>query len=129
MALSTLDFWMGTMCLYLISTLYLVLFRAVWGTRNGLRELGRGALIPLPRGLGFVIRWVTPAILLVIFASWLYQNLFGSTSPHILNLLHGEPGAVLPMAWMLLIYVFMAFVAHTSRRFHRRSVRQSSSRV
>ena len=120
MALSTLDFWVGTMFLYLISTLYLAMFNGVWGTKNGLRELGRGARIPLPPGLGFVIRWVTPAILLVIFASWLYQNMFVSTSPHILNLLHGEPGAVLPMAWIAAIYIFMAFVAHTSRRFHRR---------
>ena len=120
MALSTLDFWVGTMFLYLISTLYLALFNGVWGTKNGLRELSRGARIPLPPGLGFVIRWVTPAILLIIFGSWLYQNMFGSTSPHILNLLHGEPGAVLPMAWILAIYIFMAFVAHTSRKFHRR---------
>ena len=120
LALSTRDFWVGTMCLYLISTLYLVLFSGVWGVRNGLRELRRGARIALPPGLGFVIRWVTPAILLVIFGSWLYQNMFGSTSPHIMNLLNGEPGAVLPMAWILCIYVFMAFVAHTSRRFHKK---------
>ena len=120
MALSTLDFWMGTMCLYLISTLYLVLFRGVWGTKNGLRELGRGALITLPRGIGFVINWVTPAILFTIFGSWLYKNMFVTTSEHILHLREGEPGAVLPMAWILTIYLFMAFVVHTSRKFHKR---------
>ena len=120
MALSTLDFWMGTMCLYLISALYLVLFRAVWGTRNGIRELGRGSRIPLPRGLGFVINWITPTILLIIFGSWLYKNIFQSTSEHIHNLLDGKPGALLPMAWMLIIYIFMTFVVHTSRRFHKR---------
>ena len=122
MALSTLDFWMGTMCLYLISSLYLFLFRWVWGTRNGLRELGRGARIPLPHGLGFVINWITPAILLVIFSSWLYKNIFQSTSEHIHNLIDGKPGAILPMLWMLVIYIFMAFVTHTSRRFHKRPV-------
>ncbi len=121
MALSTLDFWMGTMCLYLISALYLILFRAVWGTRNGVRELGRGSNIPLPVGLGFVINWITPAILLTIFGSWLYKNIFHSTSEHITNLLAGKPGALLPMAWMLIIYIFMMFVVHTSRRFHKRS--------
>ena len=120
MALSTLDFWMGTMCLYLISALYLVLFRSVWGTRNGIRELGRGSRIPLPRMLGFVINWITPAILLTIFASWLYKNIFRSTSEHIHNLLDGKPGALLPMAWMAILYVFMIFVVHTSRRFHKR---------
>lgn len=127
MALSTLDFWMGTMCLYLISTLYLVLFRAVWGTKNGLRELGRGARIPLPPGLGFVINWVTPAILFAIFGSWLYKNMFVTTSEHILHLRDGEPGAVLPMAWMLAIYVFMAFVVHTSRKFHKSPAHKEKS--
>ncbi len=125
MALSTLDFWMGTMCLYLISALYLVLFRAVWGTRNGIRELGRGSRIPLPGGLGFVINWITPAILLTIFGSWLYKNIFHSTSEHITNLLAAKPGALLPMAWMLVIYVFMMFVVHTSRRFHKRPAKST----
>lgn len=125
LALSTLDFWVGTMCLYLISALYLALFNGVWGTRNGLRELKRGARIPLPPGLSFVIRWVTPAILLIIFCSWLGQTLLGETSPHILNLLHGKPGAVLPMVWILLIYIFMAFVAHTSRKYHRRPAKKA----
>lgn len=125
MALSTLDFWMGTMCLYLISALYLVLFRAVWGTRNGIRELGRGSRIPLPGGLDFVINWITPAILLTIFGSWLYKNIFHSTSEHITNLLAAKPGALLPMAWMLVIYVFMMFVVHTSRRFHKRPAKST----
>ena len=118
-ALSTLDFWMGTMCLYFISALYLTLFRGVWGTSNGLRELSRGSRIPLPRGLGFVINWITPAILLTIFCSWLYNSMFVTTSEHILNIAHGRPGAVLPLAWMIAIYVFMAFVVHTSRKFHK----------
>ncbi len=121
LALSTLDFWMGTMCLYLVSTLYLILFCGVWGTRNGLRELGRGARIPVPRALGFVIKWVTPTILLAIFCSWLYSKvIMDANEHHIADLSHGKPGAVLPMVWMLVLFVFMAFVVHTSRRFHRR---------
>lgn len=126
MALSTLDFWMGTMCLYLISALYLTLFRGVWGTKNGLRELARGSRISLPHGLGFVINWITPTILLIIFCSWLYNNMFVTTSEHILNIVHGRPGAVLPLAWMIAIYIFMAFVVHTSRKFHKSAKKQSS---
>ena len=120
MALNTLDFWMGTMCLYLISTLYLSIFRGVWGTKNGLRELGRGSRIALPRGLGFVINWITPTILLIIFCSWLYKSMFVSTCEHITHLKEGEPGAVLPMAWMVMIYIFMVFVVRTSKRFHKK---------
>lgn len=124
MALDTMDFWAGTMCLYFISTLYLILFRFIWGTKNGLRELARGSLIPLPRGLGFVVNWVTPAILFCIFASWVYQNAFVELCPQIRNLLDGEPGAVLPLAWFLLVTLFMAFVVRTSNYYHKRTPEQ-----
>lgn len=119
MALDTLDFWIGTMSLYIVSGLYLTLYRFVWGTRNGLRELGRGSAIPLPRGLGFVINWITPGILFIIFASWLYKNLFISACPQLRNLCQGEAGAVIPLGWVLIILIFMIFVVRTSRRFHR----------
>lgn len=118
-ALSTLDFWAGNLLLYVISSLYLILFRFVWGTKNGLRELARGAQMPLPPGLGFVINWVTPTILLLIFGSWLYKNIFVETCPEIRNLMELKAGAVLPLVWLLLVTLFMAFVVHTSRRFHR----------
>lgn len=128
-AMGTLDFWVGTMCLYLVSSLYLSLFRFVWGTKNGLRELGRGSLMPLPPGLGFIINWVTPAILAMIFGSWAYQNIVGETSPHITNLLEGKPGAVLPMALLAAIVLFMAFVVRTSRHFHRRALEEQKERI
>ena len=119
-ALSTLDFWAGNLLLYVISALYLILFRFVWGTKNGLRELERGAQMPLPRGLGFCINWITPTILLLIFGSWLYKNIFVETCQEIRNLIDLKTGAVLPLAWLLLVTLFMCFVVHTSRRFHRR---------
>lgn len=128
-ALGAFDFWAGTMGIYLTATVYMVFFRFVWGTRNGLRELGRGALIPLPRGLGFTINWITPAILLAIFASWLYQNVFGETSEHITNILEGKPGAVLPMAMMIATAIFMAFVIRTSRHFHYRKLEEQKERI
>lgn len=118
-ALSTLDFWAGNLLLYVISALYLILFRFVWGTENGLRELGRGAQMPLPRGLGFVINWITPTILLLIFGSWLYKNIFVETCAEIQNLMELKVGAVLPLAWLGFVTLFMCFVVHTSRRFHR----------
>ena len=118
-ALSTLDFWAGNLLLFIIAGFYLILFRLVWGTENGLRELGRGALMPLPRMLGFVVNYITPSILLLIFGSWVYKNLFVELCPEVQNLLRGEPGALLPMLWLLMVTLFMCFVVHTSRSFHR----------
>ncbi len=119
MALSTLDFWVGTMCLYATAALTLIVFRFFWGTERGLAELRRGALLTLPKSLAFIINWVTPLLFCTIFGSWLYDNIFGTPSEHITNLIDGQPGALLPVLWVLGCLLFMGIVAHTSRRFHR----------
>ena len=46
-ALDTLDFWLGTMSLYISSATFLIVFR-VWGTDKGLAELRSGARMPIP---------------------------------------------------------------------------------
>ncbi len=119
MALSTLDFWVGTMCLYATAALTLIVFRFCWGTEKGLAELRRGALLNLPKSLAFVINWVTPLLFCTIFASWVYENIFGTPSVYITTLLNGEPGALIPMLWVGGCLLFMVIIVHTSRRFHR----------
>ena len=119
MALDTMDFWFGTMFLYLTSCLFFTIFNYAWGTKNGLAELRQGAAIPLPPGIGFVVRWVTPGILLVIFGSWLYKNIFIQQSAQVQNLLNGEPGALFPIVWVVMVAIFFAFVIFTSHKFHK----------
>ncbi len=116
-ALDTLDFWLGTMSLYLSSALFLIIFRFVWGTHKGLAELRSGAAMPIGRGIAFLINWVTPGIMLAIFVSWIYQNLFVKQSYHITNILDGKIGAIFPLVWVVLVTLFFCFVAHTSRHF------------
>ncbi len=119
MALDTMDFWFGTMFLYITTFLFFTLFNIVWGTRNGLEELRIGAAIPLPPGLGFIIRWVTPGILLTIFIAWLYQNIFVKQSSQVVYVLEGQPGAIFPIVWVILVALFFAFVIYTSPKFHK----------
>ena len=119
MALDTMDFWFGTMFLYITTCLFFTMFNLVWGTRNGLEELRTGATIPLPPGLGFIIRWVTPSILIIIFAAWLYQNIFVKQSSQVVNVLNLEAGAVFPIVWVVLVALFFAVVIYTSPKFHK----------
>ncbi len=121
LALDTLDFWLGTMSLYVSSALFLIVFRFVWGTPSGLAELRSGALMPIGRGIAFVINWITPAIMIGIFLAWLYQNLFVKQSYHITNLLEGKIGAILPLLWVAIVTIFFCVVAHTSRRFRHKN--------
>ncbi len=128
LALGTLDFWAGTMCVYLLAAVFIILFRFFWGTDKGLAELRRGALIKLPKSLAFVINWVTPTLFALIFGTWFYQNIFGTTCVHITNLIECKPGALLPMLWVGGITGFMLLVAHTSKRFHTRNADRQKER-
>ncbi len=119
LGLSTLDFWVGTMCLYATAALTLIIFRFRWGTERGLAELRRGALMSIPKSLAIIINWVTPLLFCTIFGAWLYENIFGTTCEHITNLAECKPGALIPMLWVGGCLLFMVVVVHTSRRFHR----------
>ena len=119
MALDTMDFCFGTMFLYLTCFLFFTIFNIVWGTKNGIEELNIGSSIKLPRGLCFIIRWITPGILLTIFTSWLFQNIFIKQSPQVVNLINCEPGAIIPVLWVVLVSAFFCVVIYTSRNFHK----------
>ena len=127
-ALDTLDFWLGTMSLYISSASFLIVFR-VWGTNKGLAELRCGARMRIPRFIAFIINWVTPGIMIFIFASWLYQNLFVKQSYHITNILEGKLGAIIPLIWVGLVLLFFCFVAHTSNRFHKTGAEEQKDRL
>ncbi len=129
LALSTLDFWAGTMCVYLLAAVFIILFRFFWGTDKGLAELRRGALMHLPKSLAFIINWVTPGLFALIFGTWLYQNIFGTTSVHLENLLAGKPGALLPLLWVGGIICFMLVVIRLSPKFRNNSATSSQERT
>lgn len=75
LALNTIDFWVGTFCIYILATFQAILFGWVLGIDCGMEELDRGADIRIPRFFAFVIKYVSPLYLLTIFVLWLYQQL------------------------------------------------------
>ena len=119
LALDTMDFWFGNLSLYLTTGLYLYLFCVVWGANKGLAELRHGSSLQLPRPVAFLITWITPALMLTIFISWAYKTLFVEHNQHITNLINMKPGAIFPLAWILMVALFMAFVIRTSPSFHK----------
>lgn len=116
--LDTMDFWLGTMSLYVLAACFLYLFCSKWSVDEGYEAIAAGAKIRVPRFMMYVIRWITPLILAAIIASWALENIFGTTCQQIRHLLDGEPGAIVPLLWWLLAALFFAMVAKSSRRFH-----------
>lgn len=130
-ALDTLDFWMGTISLYVMSAIYVVVFRRVIGPQAGVAELQRGSLLRMPDRLyRILICWTAPLILAAIFISWVFKNLVGTTCPQIQNLLDCKMGALLPLAWVLAITCFCILVIHTSRKFRKKlPLEQTNERI
>lgn len=118
LALDSIDFWVGSLILYITTGVNLIFFNYIWGTKNGMNELENGARIRIPRATAFIIRWVTPIIMLTIFSAWIYQELFITRSSYVANIVEGKIGAILPLIWALSITAFFCTVAATSRRFN-----------
>ena len=74
-ALDTMDFWVGTFCIFLLATVQIISFGWVWGIKNGAAELDQGALIRIPRPFFFIMKYVAPAYLLVVLIGFIYFNL------------------------------------------------------
>lgn len=77
MALDTMDFWIGSFCIYILATIEVILFGWIFGADRGLDEARKGALLPVPQFVGFIIKYVSPVYLLVIFVVWAYQKVPG----------------------------------------------------
>ncbi|HEY1583987.1 MAG TPA: hypothetical protein VGF73_12905 [Chthoniobacterales bacterium] len=76
-ALDTMDFWVGTFCIFLLATVQIICFGWVWGTEKGMIELDQGALIRVPRIFMFIMKWVAPAYLLIVLGGFCYSQLPG----------------------------------------------------
>jgi NSS family neurotransmitter:Na+ symporter len=74
-AMDTIEFWAVDFLIPLLALAILLVYGWVLGVDKGLDELDRGAELRVPRLLGFVIRFVSPVFLIVIFASWFHRNL------------------------------------------------------
>ncbi|HUU83250.1 MAG TPA: hypothetical protein VM243_07070, partial [Phycisphaerae bacterium] len=73
LALDHTDFWCN-FCMILAATGTVIVFGWAVGAKRGVKEMNRGADFPVPRFMPFVIRYVTPAFLLIILVAWTATN-------------------------------------------------------
>jgi len=74
MALDTLDFWIGSVLIFVLGTILSILFAWVWPLERGIEEAERGADFAIPRVFGWLLKWFCPVYLLFILVAWLYAN-------------------------------------------------------
>lgn len=76
-ALDTIDFWVGTLMLFVQATILIIIFGWVVGVDRGWRIAHEGAEMRIPNFFKFIIKFVTPTFLLAIFVMFTLQNVFG----------------------------------------------------
>lgn len=74
-ALETLDFWVGTVGVFLFAAVQVVAFGWLWGAERGLEETNVGARLKLAPWWAMVLRWVSPAFLAVVLIGFAVQEL------------------------------------------------------
>lgn len=76
-ALDTLDFWVGTVFLYVMATIIIIYFGWGLGLERAWTEAHVGAAMRIPAMFKFVMNYVSPAYLVGIFGLFLLFNVFG----------------------------------------------------
>jgi len=68
--LDEMDHWGGTVCLIVFSLIECVLFTWVFGIDKAWEEMHKGAQLRVPRAYKFILKYVTPVILIAILVGW-----------------------------------------------------------
>ncbi len=74
---SEFDYWAGTFALVVLATIESILFAWVFGIDRGWAEMMKGAEIRIPGVFYYIIKYVTPVLLLVILAAYVFQPAAG----------------------------------------------------
>jgi neurotransmitter:Na+ symporter, NSS family len=61
------DYWAGTVSLVVFALAEVILFSWIFGMDKGWKEINRGGDIKVPNIYRFIIKWVTPLMLLFVF--------------------------------------------------------------
>lgn len=125
-ALDTLDFWVGTVLIYVLATFQILLFGWVIGIRKGFEAAHEGALIRIPRVFGFIMKYVSPVFLLTVFFYWMVRDVIGfqgfgkplKSSAYITDL-SGSAGPVPILSVTLIALTTLLFlvIAYRSKRY------------
>jgi len=102
-AIDEMDFWAGTFGLVLFATIEAVVFMWIFGAEKVWEELHKGADIRIPRIFFYILKYISPLLLLIILGTWFwkYFSRIGETASWNIFLTRG---------FLIYLFVFMCAV-------------------
>jgi hypothetical protein len=80
-ALDTFDFWVGSVLIFLLALIQSIIYGWMFGIEAGEREAHEGAHIRIPRVVQYVLKYVVPVYLGVIFVAFCREKLPSADTP------------------------------------------------
>ena len=125
-AMDTFDFWMGQVAIYVFAMIQVIVFGWHFGAKRGLKLANEGSVIKLPKLYAFVVKYLTPAVLLTVFAMWIAKDVFGiigsgKLSPYITDIVGESPNMPACIAVVIAcgLYAFFALILMQSKKYDR----------
>lgn len=72
---TAIDDWVGTFLIFILAGVQIICFSWVFGIERGWKELHEGANMRVPLFYKFVMQWVAPLYLLIVFGFFCFNNL------------------------------------------------------
>ncbi len=108
-ALDTFDFWSANIMIFIMAGVQIFLFGWILGLDKGMEELQRGAQIKIPHFYRFVMKYVSPLYLIVVFAAWAWLQL-----PNYVSQIAKDPVVQFSIAFIAAVALFNIFVTAQS---------------
>jgi NSS family neurotransmitter:Na+ symporter len=110
-ALDTLDFWVGTMLIFILAMIQAFLYGWVLGIDEGEKAAHEGAHLKIPRFVQYVLKYITPAYLLAIFIGVIWTK-----GPSYWTTLTTDSVSRLSMGLIGLVLLFLFITVHIAGR-------------
>jgi NSS family neurotransmitter:Na+ symporter len=75
MFLGTIDDWVGTFLIFVLAMVQIICFSWVYGIDRGWKETHEGAMMRIPSFYKFIMKYVAPLYLIIVFVAFCRSNL------------------------------------------------------
>ena len=116
-ALDTIDFWVGSLCVFILATIQVIMFGWGMGIDKGYKELHCGAEIKIPRFVMYIIKYVSPVFLLTIFTLWLVQQVTAKEGNYFTSLKESTVAQLSIGVIAVLLVFFLLLIVQAVKRW------------
>jgi NSS family neurotransmitter:Na+ symporter len=110
-ALDTMDFWVGTFLIYVLAMFQTLLYGWCMGIEKGEEEMHHGAHLRVPKVVQYVLKYISPLYLFIVFGMFCWQSLGGR-----LKAIASDSVTLTASLFIGVVFVFLAVLTSIATR-------------